>query len=109
MVDISKFLSARMRHEAPGFYTEQDDSPWYVVTPDHCDRIGEDFRNRDDARRLVCWLAGDPLPEGWRLECHGSGDLSYDVIIPGQPRACIWARTARKLFPARAAELAVQS
>lgn len=102
MVDISKFLKARMQHLAPGFYTESDDSPWYIVTPSHCDRIGEDFQSRDDARRLVCWLAGDPLPAGWKIEKHGDGRLSYDVEIPDRPRATIWVRPTRKLFPKRA-------
>lgn len=93
-----------MKRIAPGFYTERDGGPWYVVTPDHS-RLAEDFESRNDARRLVCWLGGEDMPKGWRVEPHGTGDLSFDVEIPGRSRATIWAREARKLFPVRWAEI----
>ena len=104
MVDISKFLQARMQHVAPGFYTERDGGRWYIVTPDHDDRVGEEFVDRDNARRFVCWLAGDPLPKGWTLQRCGDGRIAYDMTIPGQySPATVWARSCRKLFPLRAA------
>lgn len=103
-VDRSKFLQARMAVVAPGYYTEQDGGRWYVVTPDHSDRVGEEFADRDNARRFMCWLAGDPMPEGWTLRRCGDGRLAYDLNIPGQSGpATVWARTCRKLFANRAA------
>ena len=98
------FLTERMKRMAPGYYTERDGGRWYIVTPDHGDRVGEEFKDRDDARRFVCWLAGDPLPEGWTLRACGDGRIAYDLTIPGQySPATVWARTCRNLFPARAA------
>jgi hypothetical protein len=103
-MDISNFLSARMQHLAPGVYTERDGGRWYIVTPDHGDRLGEEFKDRDDARRFVCWLAGDPLPQGWTFTRNGDGRICYDLQIPGQyAPATVWARPCRAMFPARAA------
>lgn len=103
-VDSSKFLSARMQHLAPGFYTERDGGRWYIVTPSHEDRIGEGFDDRDDARRLVCALAGDPFPEGWYLLNPGSGIGAY-IYGPAMFTADIWLRPIEKYFPGALARL----
>lgn len=93
-------LKLRMQQIAKGFYTERDGGPWYIVTPDHGDRIGEDFNKRDDARRLMCWVAGDPAPEGWSIEPSGDGRIAFHITVPGQySTATLWARTVRKHFP----------
>jgi hypothetical protein len=46
-------LLERVQTLAPGFYTERDGGDWYIVTPDHCERIGEDFVSRDEARQAL--------------------------------------------------------
>ena len=92
----------RMKQLAPGYYTERDGGLWYVLTPDH-DRIAEDFRDRDHARQFVCWLACDPLPEGWIVEPHAGGRISYDLTLPNQySPATIWTRPVCERFPAMA-------
>jgi hypothetical protein len=91
-------LLARTLQLARGFYTERDGGPWYIVTPNHGDRIGEGFANRDDARRLLCWLAGDPMPEGWSIDIRPNSN-GHDVHIPGRDRATIWKRSVAKYFP----------
>lgn len=95
-----------VKAKAPGHYTERDGGYWYCVTPDHGGRTGEDFKNRSDARRFLCWLGGDPLPEGWTFERCGDGRITYTLRIPDQyVEATIWMREIRRLFPARAAEI----
>lgn len=93
-------LLERVKAIAPGFYTERDAGPWYVIAPGG-QRIAEDFHNRDDARRLICFLAGDPLPAGWDLVKSGTGDLAADIVIPNRPRATLWLKATRTLFPDR--------
>jgi hypothetical protein len=105
VTDAEKKLLQTMKRVAPGFYTESDDGPWYVVTPDH-DRIAEDFVNRNDAMRSLCWLAGEDLPSGWAVTPHGSGEQSFDIEIPRRPSATIWVKEARRCFPDRIAEIA---
>ena len=87
-----------MKQLAPGYYTERDGGLWYIVTPDHGHRIGEDFVSRDDARRLMIWVAGGPKPEGWTV----SGDLdgtSCTLKMPDQySEATLWLRTIRDRF-----------
>ena len=97
-------LLARVKEIAPGCYTERDGGLWYALGSDH-DRVGEDFERRDDARRLILWLAGDDLPEGWRVTPRGNGGLSYDVDCGQGFRAVLWIRSARRAFPARGAEI----
>jgi len=102
-MDNPKIL-ARVKEIAPGCYTERDGGDWYALAPTTSDigRLAEGFGDRDNARLLLCFLAGDPLPKGWRLTPNGKGGLSYDIEIPGDYTATLWARDARKLFPARA-------
>jgi hypothetical protein len=97
-------LLARVKEIGPGCYTERDGGNWYSLAPDH-DRLGEDFERRDDARRLIIWLAGDDLPQGWTLKPCGSGHLSYDIDCGQGFRATLWIRAVRRAFPARAAEI----
>lgn len=99
-------LVERVKQIAPGFYTERDGGYWYIVTPDHGDRIGEDFRNRDDARRFLLWCAGESLPEGWSI-----GEvkrIAADVECGQGFPATAWVRAIAKHFPARAAELTAE-
>lgn len=72
-------LAARVKQAAPGFYTERDGGDWYIVTPGHGDRIGEDFRNRDDARRFHrgLWLADE------QIGATGLPRADYDAIYRG--------------------------
>ncbi|WBU32344.1 DUF3560 domain-containing protein [Rhodopseudomonas palustris] len=96
-------LLDRTKLRAPGFYTERDGGDWYIVTPDHGDRIGEGFVSRDAASRMICWLAGDLPPSGWRIEAAGDRDLFARVLMPGQPPATLWLRAARQHFIGAAA------
>lgn len=96
-------LVAEIKAKAPGFYTERDGGDWYCVTPDHSDRVGEDFANRDDARRLILWLAGDDMPKGWTIT--GRNDLFCSLDCGQGYDATIWTREACRLFPAREGEL----
>lgn len=90
-------LVAQIKERAPGFYTENDGGDWYVVTPDHSDRIAEGFARRNDARRCLLWLAGGDKPSDMR---PGDGnDLAVDLHITGQGRATIWRRALRQHFP----------
>ncbi len=92
-----------MKQLAPGFYTERDGGRWYIVTPDHDDRIGEEFRDRDDARRLMVWVAGGPMPEGWTIT-GTAGRNHCDLNMPGQySPATLWTRAIREHFPKFAA------
>lgn len=80
--------------------------------PDHSDRLGEGFARRSDAHRFLLWLAGDPLPEHWKIHVHGDGRLAYDVDCGQGYAATLWIRAVRKFFPARAdqiVELAAQA
>lgn len=104
MTEAESMLIETMKRVSPGFYTERDGGAWYVVTPDGS-RLAEDFENRNDARKLICWLGGEDMPKRWRIEPHGDGDLSFDIEIPGRSRATIWVRETRKLFPIRWAEV----
>lgn len=90
-------LKTKMETCAPGFYTERDGGDWYIVVPTHDGRIGEGFRNRDDARRLVVWFAGGEQPPGWTLS-PGSR-LACDLLVNGQAMALVWKRETRKYFP----------
>lgn len=91
-------LLARVQQLAPGFYTERDSGDWYCVTP-HGGRVGEDFENRDDARRFLCWLAGDPLPKGWTI--IRANDLFAELDCRREQLATVWVRPAEQLFPGR--------
>lgn len=102
MTEAEAKLIETMKRIAPGFYTERDGGAWYVVTPDY-GRLAEDFERQNDARKLICWLAGEAMPKGWRVEPHG--DQSFDIEIPGCAPATIWTREAAKHFPARWAEI----
>jgi len=93
---------------APGFYTERDGDQWYVVTPT-TDRIAEGFDNRNDARKLVCWLAGSALPEDWRILAAADLDLSITVEIPGRSSAIIWTKECYRYFPGRVDELRAEA
>jgi hypothetical protein len=95
-------LIGHMKRIAPGYCTERDGGRWYALAPNH-DRIGEEFARRDDARRFVCWLAGDPLPDGWVIQRHGSGCIAYEIVIPGQYSATIWTRAVARHMPHHAA------
>ncbi len=99
-IDRSKFLATRMAHLAPGFYTERDGGNWYVLTPDgepHHERLAEDFADRDDARRLVCFLAGDPAPEGWAMKRRTK---SYaELTRAGETVALVWLDGIERRFP----------
>lgn len=92
-------LLLRIAVVAPGCYTERDGGDWYVLAPDH-DRMAEDFVDRDDARRFLCWLGGDPLPAGWRVEPHNGGRHYYEIIIPNRSQvATIWTCATKAAFP----------
>lgn len=96
---INKELAQRIRDKAPGFYTENDDSPWYIVTPDHCDRIAADFPTREDAQRFLLWIAGDyQQPNKWMITPNGDGSRSFDIEW-GDYRAVLWARPCDQHFP----------
>lgn len=99
MHETTTRILEEFKRMAPGFYTERDDGPWYVVTPDG-DRIAEGFENQTDARRLVIWLAGGELPRGWKVDME-SNDLAGDVRIPQRATATIWVRECRQHFPKR--------
>uniref|UniRef100_UPI0013D56A69 hypothetical protein n=1 Tax=Klebsiella pneumoniae TaxID=573 RepID=UPI0013D56A69 len=62
---IDPVVLERLKAKAPGYYTERDDDDWYIVVPDHSDRLGEGFVRRSDAHRFLFWLTGDPLPDHW--------------------------------------------
>lgn len=91
-------LLERVKAIAPGFYTEMDDGDWYIVTPDHGNRIGEDFRHRDDARRLLAHIAGDLLPKGWTMYVSPSGQHA-DLDCGQGYAATVWVAVARAYFP----------
>ena len=102
MTDISRFLQERVKHVAPGYYTERDGGDWYCVTPDHCSSVAEGFARRDDAPRCLCWLAGDPQPQGWRIVA--ANGLSADLDCgQGSMPATVWLKPARDVFPRRPA------
>jgi hypothetical protein len=103
MAVTAQDLVRRVEQAAPGFYTERDGGYWYIVTPDHGDRIGEDFRDRDDARRFLLWCAGAALPDGWSIGAVSR--IAADVECGQGFPATAWARTIAKHFPARVAEL----
>ena len=90
-------LLERVKEIAPGFYTERDGGDWYVVTPDHCDRVAEGFGQRDDARRCLAWLAGDAMPNGWKVE--RVTELFADLDCGQGYLATIWTRTVRREWP----------
>ena len=93
-------LLARVKEMAPGFYTERDGSAWYIVAPNHNERIGEDFADRDDARRLLAWVAGGPKPEGWEvLPCRANAIGVYIKLPNTEAHATCWLRGTRKHFP----------
>lgn len=96
-------LIAAIKEKAPGFYTERDGGDWYCVTPDHSDRVGEDFASRDDARRFILWLAGEDMPEDWTITERR--ELACDLDCGQGYPATIWARSARRWFPARVKDL----
>ncbi|RUW81539.1 MAG: hypothetical protein E5V52_02060 [Mesorhizobium sp.] len=104
MADVrtSDELIQAIKSLAPGYYTERDGGDWYSVTAYH-DRVAEDFARRDDARRCILWLAGEPMPDGWRIT--RGGDLSCDLDCGQGYRATIWTRSVAKAFPDRAADL----
>lgn len=99
-----KILSERVKLIAPGFYIENDDGPWYCIAPGDLGRIADSFTRPTDALRLILCLAGDPLPEGWKIKARTS-KLSADIDCGQGFDACLWRRDASKLFPARIAEL----
>lgn len=101
--ELSAELKSRVETIAPGFYTERDGGDWYCVTPTHDERVGEDFNSRDDARRLILWLAGDSLPEGWKIIKRPG--IACDLDCGQGYAATIWTRPACRLFPGRAADL----
>lgn len=94
-------LVETMKRVAPGYYTERDGADWYIVVPEHDDRIAEDFVKRESAQRFMIWLAGnDPLPKDWTIT--GIGGIAADLNIPDQyGRATIWTRTIKRRFPGR--------
>lgn len=102
----SAALLERVQAIAPGFYTECDGGDWYVCPPMKSDiwgRIAEGFDSRDDAHKCLAWLAGDPMPKGWKIvKCN---DLACDLECGQGYEATIWTREACKAFPARADEL----
>jgi hypothetical protein len=104
MTEATDKILEDFKRLAPGYYTERDGGDWYLVTPEG-DRIAEGFAKRDDARRLVCWLAGEDLPKGWVID--GGNDLSFNVAIPKQTAATIWTRECRQHFPNRFDEMEV--
>lgn len=89
-------VQARMIRLAPGFYTERDGGLWYVLTPSH-DRLGEDFHEREDARRFVCFLAGEPAPEGWALARRTKSYCELTGVTRGP--AILWLAEIEKSFP----------
>lgn len=91
-------LLERVKTLAPGFYTERDGGDWYCVTPTHDERVGEDFVSRDEARQLLCSLAGDPFPSHWYVTPGGSR-IALDLYGPKGTRATLWLRPIAKLFP----------
>jgi hypothetical protein len=99
----SNFLRERVKHIAPGCITERDGGDWYAVAPDGS-RLAEGFRDRDDARRVILWLAGDPMPDEWSI--LKADDLSCEVDCSQGHPATIWTREAIKCFPRRANALA---
>ncbi len=101
-----KTLIETINRIAPGHYVERDGGYWYCIVPGHGSRSGEDFRRKVDALRFICWLAGEAMPEGWKITPAGNlGRVHYDIAIPNEPTATLWIRTVRALFPARAAEI----
>lgn len=93
-------LLERFKAVAPNFYTESDDSDWYIVANSSVGggRIGEDFSNRNDARLAVIWLATGERPKGWkvternRLSIHIDCGQGYD--------ATLWIEDLQKHSPA---------
>jgi hypothetical protein len=102
MTESSEKLLADFKRLSGGCYTERDGGPYYVVAPGEF-RIAEGFDKRDDARALVCWLAGEDLPKGWVVT--DMNDLSIDVEIPKRATATIWTKDCRKVFPQRIEEM----
>lgn len=98
----SEELVAAIRWLAPNFYTERDGGDWYSVTSYH-DRLAEGFAKRDDARRLILWLAGEAMPDGWRI--ISVNHLACDLDCGQGYRATIWRRSAVKAFPNCATKL----
>jgi len=97
-------LLARMKELLPGYYTERDGYDWYCLAPNNTDhgRVAEDFVKRDDARRVMLWLAGDPLPKGWSIKPARPNGNSCHVTVEGQySDATIWVRPCLTLFPNR--------
>jgi hypothetical protein len=92
-------LLERVQTLAPGFYTERDGGDWYIVTPDHCERIGEDFVSRDEARQALLSLAGEAFPAHWYTTPGGTGRIAADLYGPKGTRATLWRRPIAKHFP----------
>lgn len=101
-------LLARVKTLAPGYYTERDGGDWYIVTPTHNERIGEDFVSRDEARQLLCGLAGDPFPPHWYVVAGGSSH-AVDLYGPKGTRATIWLRATARFFPGALERLPVRA
>ncbi|RNJ49383.1 hypothetical protein [Methylocystis hirsuta] len=102
MVDES--LLDRVKNAAPGFYTERDGGFWYIVTPDHADRIGEYFVSRDTARLFLLVAAGaEPMPDHWRV--IDASRLSAMVEVGNSVIPTLWRRPLEQHFPTFAATI----
>lgn len=104
MLQNQQDLVNRCRALAPGCYTERDGGNWYALNPAHL-RMAEDFARRDDARRFILWLAGDPMPAGWEIRPNGDGTLSFDIECGQGFPATLWIREVQRTFCDRAKEL----
>lgn len=97
MMTLDPELVDRALDLAPGCYVERDGGDYYVLTADDR-RLGEGFKDRADTRLFLCWLGGDPIPEGWLVTSASNWNFA-EVTLPNRTVATIWLRTTSERFP----------
>ena len=95
--ETDRLLVAVDRH-APGFTIESERNGFFIVAPARWHRIAEGFRDQNQGRRLLLWLAGGPAPQRWRVRPWFGNSAVLDCR-QGDP-ATIWTEPALCHFPA---------
>ena len=96
-------LDARMLQVEANAYPERDSGDWYAVWAGGGGRLAEDFGSADQCKRLILWLCGDPLPDGWKISRSRQSGIDIEMARHkyGAYVSFVWRKDSERYLTSR--------